>query len=70
MQCQECQHFKSGPNSSGQCRRNPPVFKKTGDEEANQFRGYWPLVEITEWCGEHKSKINWDVLAKLGVQPK
>lgn len=50
--CERCRFFDSStqsavaqPDTTGLCRRNPPVADKR-DGTAR-----WPFVEDTDWCG-------------------
>jgi hypothetical protein len=49
--CEDCHFFEANKDdeSIGLCRRNPPVGAASIDE-----KGYWPVVDIDDWCGEYK----------------
>ncbi len=38
---------------AGECRRHAPTFAA-----AAASHGRWPIVGITDWCGEWKSRSN------------
>lgn len=45
--CKTIQEWEDGVEAeAGECRRMPPVFANDGAV------GYWPMVDITDWCGE------------------
>ena len=50
--CETCRYFswmadEEQPNY-GVCRRFPPVMGESGC-----LNGFWPVIEKTNWCGEH-----------------
>jgi hypothetical protein len=46
--CASCVHYQNGINDTrkGRCRIRAP-----------HGRDGWPLVEVTDWCGEHKPTL-------------
>lgn len=50
--CKTCAYYEdhkanlSNVDDAGLCRANPPV-----NQVAPDSRGYWPVVNATDWCG-------------------
>jgi hypothetical protein len=42
-------------NRSRECRRHAPVINPRVDE-TQPDRGWWPQVELHEWCGEWQAR--------------
>lgn len=54
-QCQFCRFFLIEKNEElGECRRNPPSMYVEDDEVGYSF----PVVPLTEWCGEFQRKLD------------
>ena len=49
--CEDCHYFEADKEdeSIGVCRRYPPMLAT--DEQI----GFWPTVDIDDWCGEYKN---------------
>lgn len=65
--CGECRFFHDrGKRTSfalrdngvrfGECRRHPPRFGPYEPDAMGALIGYWPEVELSEWCGEAQLK--------------
>ena len=48
--CETCMYFEETPDSSGLCRRHPPVLFEL-DEALGST---WPRVKSGDWCGEYE----------------
>lgn len=45
--CKTIQEWEDGAEpEQGECRRMPPVLVEDG------AIGYWPMVDVSDWCGE------------------
>lgn len=54
-QCQSCRFFLIEKNEElGECRRNPPSMYSDDGEIGYAF----PVVPLTEWCGEFQWKLD------------
>ena len=55
MLCKSCMYFVTKGEQVGRCRRNAPTMKG------------WPVMFITDWCGEHK--LDSDKLVMVNAPP-
>jgi len=59
-QCSQCRfyHAYHPRDSAGYCRRYPPIFVGTQEEESGLTIEIFqqPIVAVDEWCGEFGAK--------------
>jgi len=55
LRCETCRHFYG---RGSECRINPPTFHP----QAMDFKGSWPMVLPSNWCGEHQEPYELTVL--------
>lgn len=62
--CRSCEHFSAnlaakGNGVEGECRKNPPIaIAVPGRSGEPIIVGFFPPVQPSHWCGEHKAQIN------------
>lgn len=53
MRCADCKWIRrKGNNALGECRRHPPVRMGMTTAYTYDATGAWPIVDLSEWCGE------------------
>ena len=50
--CETCRYFDYQGSLSGLCRIGPPTVILGCDD-----RAIWPVVENSDWCGEHEERL-------------
>jgi len=60
--CKECRFYKQYSDVNGSCRRFPPIVTN-----GTQMRGYFPIVEYDDWCGEFEAKLDADEMIDISL---
>ena len=60
--CGNCRFFNPGANGQGECRRHgPQTVHSPAEDRLTQRKflqgfSYWPVVDLSQWCGEHQAE--------------
>lgn len=54
--CSTCAYYLPNNNNEGLCCRFPPITILIGHAPVTQ--SFFPVLKNTDWCGEHKGKLN------------